>query len=399
MLALGTMKDIVLTIGSKAFSVGETLLYGGLAALLLLAVSVLIALRASRERSLEAAHAAERQREMDDKVAEMSRLQAEMTGRMQTMAEVMSSRQADLTRAVADRLDAVRSSLGQGLEQNSQRTVDGLSKLNERLAVIDSAQTNLTNLTSEVLVLKDILANKQSRGAFGQGRMEAIIRDGLPTSAYAFQLTLGNGKRPDCALFLPGDKRPLVIDAKFPLEGFVAVKDATSEEGRLAAERRVRTDIGVHIRDISEKYLLSGETQDIAMLFVPSEALYAELCEKFEDIVQKAHKARIIIVSPSLLMMAIQVCQTIVRDAHMRDQARTIQKEVGALLDDVRRLQERSVKLENHFRQVQEDVVGLSTSASKVARRGERIGALEFSDASDVAPAEPAFVGHQRAAE
>ncbi|MBY0612758.1 MAG: DNA recombination protein RmuC [Beijerinckiaceae bacterium] len=393
------MKDIVLTLGSRAFSAGEVLLYGGGFALFLLTVSVFIALRASRERSLEAAHAAERQREMDDKVAELNRLQAEMTGRMQTMVEVIGSRQADLTKAVADRLDAVRSSIGQGLEHSAQRTVDGLSKLNERLAVIDAAQSNLTNLTSEVLVLKDILANKQSRGAFGQGRMEAIIRDGLPASAYEFQLTLANGKRPDCALFLPGDKRPLVIDAKFPLEGFVAVKDATSEEARLAAERRVRTDIGIHIRDISEKYLLSGETQDIAMLFVPSEALYAELCEKFEDIVQKAHKARVVIVSPSLLMMAIQVCQTIVRDAHMRDQAQTIQKEVGALLDDVRRLQERSVKLENHFRQAQEDVAQMSISATKVARRGERIGALEFEDAPARPVSEPGFVGHQRAAE
>ena len=391
------MRDVVLTIGHAAFTAGDLLLYGGLAMLVLLAAGLLVSARAARERTLEAAQSAERQREMDDKVAEMTRLQAEMTGRMQAMSEVFGSRQADLTRAVAERLDAVRSSLGQSLEQNSQRTVEGLSRLNERLAVIDSAQANLTNLTSEVLVLKDILANKQARGAFGQGRMESIIRDGLPASAYSFQHTLKNKMRPDCALHLPGDERPLVIDAKFPLEGFVAVKEAGSEEARIAGERRIRNDLGVHIRDIAQKYLVSGETQDIAMLFVPSEALYAELCEKFEDVIQKAHRARVIIVSPSLLMMAIQVCQAIVRDATMRDHACTIQVEVAKLLDDVRRLQDRSLKLETHFRQSQEDVAQVSTSATKVMRRGERIVALEFNEA--VPPARLTGEEPRRAAE
>ena len=398
MIANQAMKEIVLTLGSTAFSVGELVLYGAALALLLLGLTVRAVLRSSRERSIEAAYAAERQREMDDKIAEMNRHQAELAGRLGAMHQAFGAQQAELTRTVAGRLDAVRSSLGQGLEQNVQRTVEGLSKLNERLAVIDNAQVNLTNLTSEVLVLKDILANKQSRGAFGQGRMEAIIRDGLPSSAYSFQFKLSNGTRPDCALHLPGDDRPLVIDAKFPLEGFAALKEAASEEARASAERRVRTDLGVHIKDIADKYLVAGETQDIAMLFVPSEALYAELSEKFEDIVQKGHKQRIIIVSPSLLMMAIQVAQAIVRDAHMRDQARSIQKEVGGLLDDVRRLAERSAKLEMHFRQAQEDVVGISTSAEKVARRSDRIRSLEFGDKGD-ASTQAALALAPRAAE
>ena len=374
------MNNSALTIGS--YSISVTQLVGGAAvfAVILLIAMLVAILKLSGRAGQDAGANAERQREIDDKVAEMNRLQAELTGRMQTMAEVLGSRQADLTRAVADRLDAVRSSVGQGLDANTQRTVESLSKLNERLAVIDSAQGNLSNLANEVLALKDILSNKQARGAFGQGRMEAIIRDGLPASAYEFQLTLKNGKRPDCALKLPGDERPLVIDAKFPLEGFVALKEAGFDEGRNLALRRVRNDLGVHIKDISDKYMNTGETQDIAMLFVPSESLYAELCEHFDDIIQKAHKARIIIVSPSLLMMAIQVCQAIVRDATMRDQARLIQTEVAKLLDDVRRLQERSTKLETHFGQAQKDLSELSTSADKVTRRGDRIVALEFED-------------------
>ncbi len=376
------MNDIALVIGTHAFTVLQIVVAAAVFALVLLLLMLFVILRISGRAGTEALTSAERQREMDDKVAEMNRLQSELTGRMQTMVEVFGSRQADLTRAVAERLDSVRTSLGQGLDANATRTVESLSKLNERLAVIDSAQGNLSNLANEVLALRDILSNKQARGAFGQGRMEAIIRDGLPASAYEFQFTLRNGKRPDCALRLPGDERPLVIDAKFPLEGFVAFKDAGSDEARLAAERRIRNDVGIHIKDIADKYLGSGETQDIAMLFVPSESLYAELCDSFDDVIQKAHRARVIIVSPSLLMMAIQVCQAIVRDANMRDQARLIQTEVAKLLEDVRRLQDRSLKLETHFRQAQDDLSGVTTSAEKVSRRGDRIVALEFEEAS-----------------
>ncbi len=391
------MNDTVLIINNHALTVLQLLIGIGIFALVLLLLMLVVTLRIAGRAKVEAAISVERQLNTDDKMLQMGRFQAELTGRMQTMAEVLSTRQADLTRAVADRLDSVRTSMGQGLEANTQRTVESLSKLNERLAVIDSAQGNLSHLANEVLALKDILSNKQARGAFGQGRMEAIIRDGLPSSAYEFQLTLRNGKRPDCALKLPGDERPLIIDAKFPLEGFVALKEAGFDDARGVAERRIRTDLGVHIKDIADKYLGSGETQDIAMLFVPSESLYAELCEKFEDIVQKAHKARIIIVSPSLLMMAIQVCQAIVRDAHMRDQARLIQTEVAKLIDDVGRLSERSSKLNTHFGQAQKDLSELSTSADKITRRGERIVSLEFEeDTPKIATVIPKI---QRAAE
>jgi DNA recombination protein RmuC len=374
------MDQVIITFGTHAFTLRDCLIAAGGVGLLLLLMLVISTWRANRQRILEAAEASERAHEFDDKVAELNRLQSELSGRMQTMAEVFGGRQSDLTQAVADRLDSLRSSVGQGLQQTSEKQSENLQKLNERLAVIDAAQTRLGDLTSEVLILKDVLANKQARGAYGQGRMEAIIRDGLPSSAFTFQATLANKTRPDCLIHLPGDERPMAVDAKFPLEGFTALREAQSDEAKLAAERRVRNDLGVHIKDIAEKYVRGGETQDMALLFVPSEALYADLCEKFEDIVQRAHRARVIIVSPSLLMMAIQVIQTLVRDSQMRDQARTIQIEVERLLEDVRRVQERALKLEGHFRQAQEDVAGVVTSAEKVSRRGERIGALDFSD-------------------
>ena len=258
-----------------------------------------------------------------------------------------------------------------------------MSKLNERLAVIDAAQSRLSEMTREVVSLKDILANKQSRGAFGQGRMEAIVRDGLPASAYDFQFTLSNRTRPDCIIRLPGDTRLLAVDAKFPLEGFTALRAARDDEARKAAQARVRADVGKHVKDIAERYLVPGETQDMALMFVPSEAIYSDLVEHFDDLAQKAHRARVVIVSPTLLMMAISVAQSILRDARMRDEAQEIQAEVGKLMNDVRLLVERAGKLETHFRQAQEDVHGLGAASARVARRSERIEAMDFSREAD----------------
>jgi DNA recombination protein RmuC len=372
------MDRIVLVVAGRAITWGEAVLGLLAATVLVLVVFAVSAWRASRSRAIEAAAAVERQREIEEQMAAIARQQSEMTGRVQTIGEVFGTRQADLVRLIAERLDSLQNRVGDNLQQNVKQTVENLSKLNERLAVIDAAQKNLTSLTSEVLSLKDILSNKQARGAFGQGRMEAIVRDALPPSAYEFQATLANGKRPDCVIRLPGDERPLVIDAKFPLEGFTAFRESQTEEARKLAGGRVRADVGTHVKDIAEKYLLPGETQDIAVLFVPSESVYADLQEHFDDVVQRAHRLRIIIVSPSLLTMAIQVMQAIVRDARMREQAHQIQAEVQRLLGDLGRLRERVGKLDSHFRQVQDDVAQITISADKIGKRGERIEALEF---------------------
>jgi DNA recombination protein RmuC len=383
------MDQIAFVLLERPVSWAEAALGFGALTLLLLTLALLSSWRAARERALEAAMAAERSREMDDKVAEMHRLQAELTGRMQTMAEILSTRQGDLARLMAERMEGLRQQVGAGLEQNVRQTNESLGKLQERLAVIDSAQKNLTELTGEVVTLKDVLANKQARGAYGQGRMEAIIRDGLPAAFFSFQPTLSSGRRPDCLVTLPGDGRGLVIDAKFPLESFTLLREARSEEDRKQAAARVRTDVGQHIKDIAERYFLPGETQDMALLFVPSEAIYADLHEFFDDVIQKAHRARVMIVSPSLLALAIQLMQSLVRDARMREEARVIQSEVGKLLDDVRRLGDRVEKLDTHFRQAQDDVALIKTSAGKVTGRAEKIGALEFDDARPVEPALP----------
>ncbi len=378
------------SLGFRLFDVPVTLFHAIVAGLavagliiLLLGIGLVSALRVKRERREAALIEAERQHEMDEKMAEITRQGAELTGRLRAMSEHLGSRQADLARLVSERLDNGSHRMGQNLEASSQTTGEHLSKLNERLAVIDAAQARLPGLTQEVVGLKDILANKQSRGAFGQGRMEAIIRDCLPQSAFEFQYTLSNKTRPDCVIRLPGDERVMVVDAKFPLESFTALKDAANEEALKQAQARVRGDVGKHIKDIAEKYFVPGETQDIAVLFVPSESLYADLNEYFEDLIQKAHKARIIIVSPSLLMMAVQVMQAIVRDARVREQAHLIQDEVRLLVEDVSRLRARVAKLDTHFRQAQEDIGQIVTSADKITKRGERIDLLDFSDPTE----------------
>jgi len=383
-----SMNDVVLIVGSYPLTWGNVVIGMAATSLLLLAVVTLLLLRTQRERALEAAISEERAREMDDKVAELTRIQAEMTGRMQTIAEVFGTRQSDFVRLISERIDGLQHRMGQGLEATTRHQSENLSKLNERLAVIDAAQKNLTDLTGELVGLKEILSNKQSRGAYGQGRMEAIIRDGLPSNAFAFQPTLSNRTRPDCLVRLPGDERGLVIDAKFPLEGFTLFREAKGEEARARAAAKVRADMLVHVRDIAEKYLIPGETQDIAMLFVPAESIYADLAEHFDDVVQKAHRARVVIVSPSLLTLAIQVMQALVRDARIREEARVIQVEVQKLLEDIERLDGRVAKLDAHFRQAQDDVAQIRVSTDKIVKRGQKIETLEFDEGGAEARAE-----------
>ncbi len=339
----------------------------GLAVLGVLGWLGLVISRASRERMMEAAAQFERQRHLDQQMSDVRALQAEVTGRIAT-----------LTQSVGERFDSLQNRVGDGLKENVKETTENLSKLNERLAVIDAAQKNLTSLTSEVLTLKDVLSNKQTRGAFGQGRMEAIIRDALPPNAYEFQATLKGGKRPDCIIRLPNDPRPLVVDAKFPLESVTAFRDARIEEDKKLAAARIRTDISTHIKDIAEKYIIAGETQEIAVMFVPSESIYADLHEFFDDLIQKAQKQRIMIASPSLLMMAIQMLQVIVKDSKMREQANLVQQEVGRILEDVRRLNERVGKLDTHFRQANDDVSLITKSTDAIIRRGTRIADMEL---------------------
>jgi DNA recombination protein RmuC len=310
---------------------------------------------------------------------------AELNARVQTMADLLAKAHAQLQQTVHERLDAVSARLGESMQTSTKHTAEHLQQLHARLAVIDNAQKNITDLASQVTTLQSVLSNKQSRGAFGQGRMEIIIQDGLPKDCYAFQFTLSNNSRPDCCVFLP-DSRPLVIDAKFPLEAVSAFKEARTDEERKTASTRVRMDLSKHISDIAEKYLLSGETQEMALMFVPSESVYAELYDSFDDIFQKAYRAKVIIVSPSLLMLAIQVIQQIRKDAKMREATDKILSEVSLLVADVQRLKDRVDNLNKHFGNVNSDLKQIAISTDKILSRGEKIQDVDFGDGAAELP-------------
>ncbi|MGR9391422.1 DNA recombination protein RmuC [Rhizobium leguminosarum] len=352
------------------------LIGGGLAALALLVVVLL--LRSASLRREQAEEATFRAEENEARMAELLKIQAEMHGRIAVMTEVFGARQSELNQAISQRLDGMSQRVSSTITEQTKSTHENLQRLQERLAVIDAAQNNIQTLAKDVVGLQAILSNKQTRGAFGQSRMETIVADGLPMGAYAFQQTLSNGSRPDCTIRMPNGAPPLVIDAKFPLEAWNAIRDAGSPEAGKIAGQQFRRDMEVHIRDISEKYLIQGETQDTAFLFVPSESIFAEIHEHFEPVVQKAHRARIVIVSPSLLMLSIQVIQAVLKDQRMRAQAHLIQGEVAILMDDLSRLDERVRKLQGHFAMAQKDIDMVVTSADKLTRRGAKIEALEF---------------------
>ncbi|MFD9901332.1 DNA recombination protein RmuC [Mesorhizobium sp. NPDC059025] len=372
------LSEPVARLGATTVTLGQALGFVVFLVLVLFLALIVALWRAAKARSIAAAEAADHARDAEARMAGILQSQAEMQGRMGALAEVFGARQAELTQSIGQRLDAMTGRIGQTMTEQTKSTHESLARLQERLAVIDTAQGNIQSLAGQVVQLQAILSNKQTRGAFGQSRMEAIVADGLPHGSYEFQATLTNGSRPDCLVKMPNAAPSLVVDAKFPLEAWNAIRAAESPELQKVAAQAFRRDIEVHIRDIAEKYLIQGETQDTAFMFVPSESVFAEIHENFEALVQRAHRARVVIVSPSLLMLSIQVIQAILKDARMREQAHLIQGEVIRLMEDVSRLDERVRKLQTHFGQASKDIDDILVSSSKVTKRGQKIEALEF---------------------
>jgi DNA recombination protein RmuC len=379
------MSEILFVVGEIPIRFGVALVAMAGLALCVLVILLVAVMRGSRAGEMSAMSNSIHAQELEQRVGEMMRTQSDMSGRVQAMGEVLAGRQAELSRSINERLDNVTQRVGQSIEHTARHTVDSLRQLHERLAVIDSAHKNLTDLTTQVTTLRDVLANKQTRGAFGQARMEAIVQDGMPKGSFEFQYTLSNNKRPDCVVFLP-DQRPLAIDAKFPLESVTAFREAKSDEDRKLASQKVRIDLHRHVSDIAEKYLIPGETQEMALMFVPSESVYAEIHDGFDDVVQKAYRARVVLVSPSLLMLAIQVMQQILKDTRMREAADQVRTEVLHMAEDLARLRDRVVKLQSHFGQANEDVRQILISADKIDRRASRIEELDFAPTDEAAP-------------
>jgi DNA recombination protein RmuC len=350
--------------------------------LLLAALVILLLRRPAVPPELLASLAALR----DQQVMQGGRL--DQIGRDQQVQAMAISAQET---ALADRLAAQQLALGAAVDTLNERlnaklsasaeaTLESLGKVGERLAVIDRAQETITALADQVMGLTNLLGNKQARGAFGEAQLEALVRDMLPPSDYAFQETLGNGCRVDCLLRLADPPGPIGVDSKFPLEGFRRLRGAEGDAERLAATRQFRADVLKHVRDVGVKYIVPNETADSALLFVPSEAIYALLHAEFEDVVEEAFRLRVWIVSPTTMMAILNTMLAVMRDVRMRKEARTIQEHVGKLAGDVGRLSERVGNLRKHFEQAQKDIDQIDISATAASRRAGQIAAVEFDD-------------------
>ncbi len=351
------------------------------------AVLVVVLLLRSRNDSRESAN-------------RLAAAQVDLAGRLSQFADHQIAAQNALAERIHNQERAVMRTLEERLGQVTQRVNDSLHKqavesattmgdLKERLAVIGKAQENITKLSKDVVNLQEVLSNKQSRGAFGETQLADQVRNALPPSAYAFQVTLGNGSRVDCLLTLPNPPGAICIDSKFPLESYHALRAAREERDRVTAKRAFAADVLKHVNDIAAKYILPGETAESALMFLPSEAVYAELHAELPDVVEKSHRARVYIVSPTTLMATLNTIRAVLKDAQMREQAGLIQKEVTAITDDVGRLDSRVAKLQRHFGQAEEDIRQIRISTEKVQKRATRIQELELDeidgpDASDV---------------
>ncbi len=322
---------------------------------------------------------------------EEERAVAELSGRLSQMAESQAAQQSRIAeqlqtqeRAVAkaleDRLGDLAKKVGDRLQESSNRSHETLTDLRERLAVIDKAQQNITELSTQVVGLQDILANKQARGAFGEVQLRDIVESILPPSVYEFQVTLANNRRADCLLKLPNPPGPIAIDAKFPLESFEALRRAEGEVQLRQARSAFAADVRRHVRDISDRYILPGETAESALMFLPSEAVYAELHADFREVIEDSFRNRVWIVSPTTHMATLTTVRAILKDVRMREQAGLIQREVGVLLGDVERLVKRVGNLETHFDHARRDIDQIKTSTGKIVSRGERLTALELED-------------------
>ncbi|MDD4555955.1 MAG: DNA recombination protein RmuC [Alphaproteobacteria bacterium] len=317
--------------------------------------------------------------------------QAELAGRLAQMSETSANQQNILAEAineqkisvlkmVDEKLLQVTKNVGEGLQLSTTKTTETLNDLRERLTKIDVAQQKISTLSEQVVSLQEVLSNKQARGAFGEIQLNDLVTSTLPPSAYAFQVVLSNQKRADCVLNLPNPPGMIVIDSKFPLESYQALRNAETERDKIEAARFFRASVLKHIKDISEKYIIMGETAESALMFLPSESVYAELHANFVDVVEVSYKSKVWIVSPTTLMATLNTVRAILKDARMREQAGVIQKEVGVLIEDITRLDDRIENLSRHFDQASKDIGEIKISSNKISRRVEIIEDIQLGE-------------------
>ncbi len=315
--------------------------------------------------------------------------QGELAGRLTQLSEtqitnqnrlidLMQSQERAVSKKLEERLADLGQRFGEGMEKSRVSQQTSLGELKERLVRIDAAQKNIEELSSQVVGLQDILSNKQARGAFGEVQLTDLVKSIMPPNFYSFQATLSGGRRVDCLLNLPYPPGPIAIDAKFPLESYRLLVDAGSDRDKNQARKLLATDVLKHVSDISEKYIIPGETAESALLFLPSEAVYAELHANLPDVIERSWKSKVWVVSPTTLMATLNTIRAVLKDSQMREQAHVIQREIMILLQDIGRLDGRVGKLENHFRQAEDDLRQIRVSTEKITKRGNKIEEIEL---------------------
>ena len=376
-------------------------LIGG-AVILLVLVLLIMAVRAAGRSARMAAPLGQQIQMLGGHVQQLGMSQERLQGGLQTVSDTQANAQTQVIQTMEARLNAVQMNMQEKLADNaarstralaemqermsetlhgsSKQTTTSLTQLQERLAAIDKAQDNITKLSGDVLSLQDILSNKQTRGNFGEIQLHDIVSKALPTDSYSLQTTLSNGKRPDCLIHLPNPPGPIVIDSKFPLEAYEGLRNAKTDYDLKAAAAQMTVAVRAHIRAISEKYIIEGETADGALMFLPSEAVYAELHANFPKLVREGFDARVWIVSPTTCMATLNTMRAILKDARMREQAGEIRKMLKHLHRDVEIVVERAGKLETHFDQARRDVEGITTAAERAGKRALRLDNFDFEE-------------------
>jgi len=360
------------------FNDPTTLLITGAGLIVLLVL--LLSLRAISRLTKAAEPLSHHMNALGQRVQALGEGQERLAGGLHHVSEAQAKQQTSMLQLMEKRLSDVQLQMNENLQGSARRTAHSLGELQQRLTAIDKAQENITKLSGDVLSLQDILSNKQTRGAFGEIQLNDIVSKALPSDSYTLQATLSNGRRADCLIHLPNPPGPIVIDSKFPLEPYEALRNATTDWELNEAARQLRTAVKKHIKDISEKYIIEGETADGALMFLPSEAVYAELHANFSELVREGFTARVWIVSPTTCMATLNTMRAILKDARMREQAGAIRRELGLLYQDVDRLGARVENLDRHFAQAAKDITEIRISADKAGKRARRLDNFDFEE-------------------
>ena len=380
----------MIQIGDIRLELNDPLTLAGLGALLIGLLILVFVIAAFRRAGRSADMIAPMIHQMGTLGHEVQRLgagQQQLAGGLTHVSEAQAAAQTQLLKLMEQRLADVSNRMTENLQGSATRTARSLGELQERLQTIDKAQANIEKLSGDVLTLQDILSNKQTRGAFGEIQLTDIVSKALPPDAFTLQATLSNGKRADCLIHLPNPPGPIVIDSKFPLEAYEALRNAKEDRQKLEAERFLRQSVKKHIRDISDRYIIEGETADGALMFLPSEAVYAELHANFPDVVREGFQARVWIVSPTTCMATLNTMRAILKDARMREQAGAIRKTLHLLHRDVELVVERVGKLNTHFDQARNDLSDINVAAERAGKRAIRLDSFEFEELESGDPA------------